>query len=152
MRSRRKSIALGSGLEFAPHVDIDNFKKINDTYGHPIGDEILKGLVEELMTHARDSDVVARYGGEEFAIIYPDTPGRSVREAANRLRELVERRVFELPQVGRTLRITVSVGIAVYPRDGMSPAELIARATPHRREEERKNQVAVAGEGGAEAM
>ena len=55
-------------------LDIDNFKKINDTFGHPVGDEILKGLVEELMTNARDSDVVARYGGEEFAIIFPDTP------------------------------------------------------------------------------
>src|SRR5207253_2179631 len=49
-------------------LDLDNFKKVNDTFGHPVGDEILKGLVEELMLNARDTDVVARYGGEEFAI------------------------------------------------------------------------------------
>jgi diguanylate cyclase (GGDEF)-like protein len=145
-----------SGLELAlAMLDIDNFKKINDTFGHPIGDEILKGLVEELMRHARDTDVVARYGGEEFAIIFPDTPGRSARDAANRLRELVERRVFSLPQLGRTLHITVSVGIAVYPRDGMTPADLIARADAalYFAKKNGKNQVAVAGEVvGAEAM
>jgi diguanylate cyclase (GGDEF)-like protein len=147
---------LRSGLEFAlAMLDIDNFKKINDTFGHPIGDEILKGLVEELMAHARDSDVVARYGGEEFAIIFPDTPGRSARDAANRLRELVERRVFSLPQEVRTLHITVSVGLAVYPRDGMTPADLIARADAalYFAKKNGKNQVAVAGEVvGAEAM
>jgi diguanylate cyclase (GGDEF)-like protein len=145
-----------SGLELAlAMVDIDNFKKINDSFGHPVGDEILKGLVEELMEHARDTDVVARYGGEEFAIIFPDTPGRSARDAANRLRELVEARVFAVPQVGRTLHITISVGIAVYPRDGMTPAELIARADAalYFAKKNGKNQVAVAGEVvGAEAM
>lgn len=145
-----------SGLELAlAMLDIDNFKKINDTFGHPVGDEILKGLVEELMRHARDTDVVARYGGEEFAIIFPDTPGRSARDAANRLRELVERRVFSLQPLGRTLHITVSVGIAVYPRDGMTPADLIARADAalYFAKKNGKNQVAVAGEVvGAEAM
>lgn len=145
-----------SGLELAlAMLDIDNFKKINDSFGHPIGDEILKGLVEELMLHARDTDVVARYGGEEFAIIFPDTPGRSARDAANRLRELVERRVFALPQLSKTLHITVSVGIAIYPRDGMTPADLIARADAalYFAKKNGKNQVAVAGEVlGAEAM
>ena len=145
-----------SGLELAlAMLDIDNFKKINDTYGHPIGDEILKGLVEELMEHARETDVVARYGGEEFAIIFPDTPGRSARDAANRLRELVESRVFSPAQLGRTLHITLSVGIAIYPRDGMTPAELIARADAalYFAKKNGKNQVAVASEVlGAEAM
>ncbi|HEX8619900.1 MAG TPA: diguanylate cyclase, partial [Thermoanaerobaculia bacterium] len=107
-------------------IDLDNFKKINDTYGHPVGDEILKGLVEELMTNARDSDVVARYGGEEFAIIFPETPADKAADAANRLREIVARRVFRLTQVDKTLHITVSVGVAVYPRDGMTSAELVA--------------------------
>ena len=145
-----------SGLELAlAMLDIDNFKKVNDTFGHPIGDEILKGLVEELMAHARETDVVARYGGEEFAIILPDTPARSARDAANRLRELIERRVFSLPQVSRTLHITVSIGIAVYPRDGTTPADLISRADAalYFAKKNGKNQVAVAGEVvGAEAM
>jgi len=145
-----------SGLELAlAMLDIDNFKKVNDTFGHPIGDEILKGLVEELMARARETDVVARYGGEEFAIIFPDTPAHAARDAANRLRELVERRVFSLPQVNRPLHITVSIGLAVYPRDGTTPADLISRADAalYFAKKNGKNQVAVAGEVvGAEAM
>jgi diguanylate cyclase (GGDEF)-like protein len=127
-------------------LDIDNFKKINDTFGHPVGDEILKGLVEELMQNARDSDVVARYGGEEFAMIFPDTPAQFARDAANRLRELIARRAFPLPQLDRTLQITVSIGVAVYPRDGMSSAELISRADAalYFAKKNGKNQVAMA--------
>lgn len=129
-------------------LDLDNFKKINDTYGHPVGDEILKGLVEELMTNARDSDVVARYGGEEFAIIFPDTPAHSAREAANRLREIVERREFRLPQLAAPMRVTVSIGVAVYPQDGVTPADLISRADSalYWVKKHGKNQVAVASE------
>ena len=109
-------------------LDIDNFKRFNDTFGHPVGDEILKGLVEELMSNARDIDIVARYGGEEFAIIFPETPAPKAKGAAGRLRELVERREFLLPQIGRSLRITVSIGVSAFPRDGVTNAELIARA------------------------
>jgi diguanylate cyclase (GGDEF)-like protein len=129
-------------------LDIDNFKKINDTFGHPVGDDILKGLVEELMINARDTDVVARYGGEEFAIIFPDTPGHSAREAANRMRELVERRVFPLTQLERTLHVTVSIGVAVYPRDGATSADLISRADAalYFAKKNGKNQVACASE------
>ena len=109
-------------------LDIDNFKRVNDTFGHPVGDEILKGLVDELMTNARDSDVVSRYGGEEFAIIFPDTPSSSAKDAADRLRSLIERREFRPPQLERVLRITVSIGVAVYPRDGMTSADLVSHA------------------------
>src|SRR6185369_11573081 len=138
-----------SGHEFAlAMLDIDNFKRINDTFGHPIGDEILKGLVEELMTNARDSDIVSRYGGEEFAIIFPDTPTSSARDAANRLREVVERRDFPQSSINRTLRITISVGVSVYPRDGITSADLIARADAalYHAKKNGKNQVAMAGE------
>jgi diguanylate cyclase (GGDEF)-like protein len=129
-------------------LDLDNFKKVNDTFGHPIGDEILKGLVEELMTNARDSDVVARYGGEEFAIIFPDTPAHSARDAANRLRELVERREFALPQLNRTMFVTVSIGVAVYPHDGLTSADLISRADNalYWAKKHGKNQVAIASD------
>jgi diguanylate cyclase (GGDEF)-like protein len=129
-------------------LDLDNFKKINDTFGHPVGDEILKGLVDELMTNARDSDVVARYGGEEFAIIFPDTPARSARDAANRLREIVERREFALPQLDRTLFVTVSIGVAIYPSDGLTSADLISRADNalYWAKHHGKNQVAVASD------
>jgi diguanylate cyclase (GGDEF)-like protein len=138
-----------TGHEFAlAMLDIDNFKRINDTFGHPIGDDILKGLVDELITNARDSDVVSRYGGEEFAIIFPDTPSHSARDAANRLREVVERREFAIASIARTLRVTISVGVAVYPRDGINSADLVARADAalYYAKKNGKNQVAMAAE------
>ncbi|HEV2720166.1 MAG TPA: sensor domain-containing diguanylate cyclase [Thermoanaerobaculia bacterium] len=138
-----------SGHDFALAIlDIDNFKRVNDTFGHPVGDEILKGLVDELMTNARESDVVARYGGEEFAIIFPDTPLASAKDAANRMRELVERREFPMVAIGRTLRVTISVGVAVYPHDGATSTDLISRADAalYFAKKNGKNQVAMAAE------
>jgi diguanylate cyclase (GGDEF)-like protein len=118
-----------SGNDFTlAMLDIDDFKRVNDTFGHPVGDEILKGLVEVLMTNARESDVVARYGGEEFAIIFPETPSASAKDAGNRMRELIERREFRIASLGRVLRVTISVGVAVYPHDGTTSTDLISRA------------------------
>jgi diguanylate cyclase (GGDEF)-like protein len=138
-----------AGREFAlAMLDIDNFKRFNDSFGHPVGDEILKGLVDELMTNVRDIDVVARYGGEEFALIFPETPAASARDAANRLRELVERREFTFRQLGRTLRITVSIGVAVFPADGETSTDLIDRADAalYHAKKSGKNRVALAEE------
>jgi diguanylate cyclase (GGDEF)-like protein len=129
-------------------LDIDDFKRINDTFGHPVGDEILKGIVDELMKNARESDVVARYGGEEFAIIFPDTAAASARDAANRMRDLVARREFAMPQIGRALRVTVSVGVAVWPHDGVTATDLIARADAalYFAKKNGKNRVALAAD------
>lgn len=129
-------------------LDIDNFKLINDTFGHPIGDEVLKGMVEELMKNARDTDVVARYGGEEFGLILPETSAASARDAANRMRELIERREFSVPQLRRILRVTVSIGVAVYPLDGTTATDLISRADAalYFAKKSGKNQVALASE------
>jgi diguanylate cyclase (GGDEF)-like protein len=129
-------------------LDIDNFKRFNDTFGHPVGDEILKGLVDELLMNVRDMDVVARYGGEEFAIVFPETPGSSARDAANRLRELVARREFTMPQLGRTLRITVSFGVAIFPQDGGTNADLINHADValYQAKKNGKNQVVLASD------
>lgn len=138
-----------TGHEFAlAMLDIDNFKWVNDTFGHPVGDEILKGLVEELQINARDSDILSRYGGEEFAIIFPDTPSVSARDAANRLRDVIERREFAVAAIDRRLRVTVSIGVAVYPRDGVTNADLIARADSalYWAKKNGKNQVAVAAD------
>jgi diguanylate cyclase (GGDEF)-like protein len=143
-----------NGHEFAlAMLDIDNFKRINDTFGHPVGDEILKGLVDEMMTNARDSDIVARYGGEEFAIIFSDTPAASAHDAANRMRELVAKREFAIASIGRTLRVTVSIGLAVYPHDGATTTDLVARADAalYFAKKNGKNQVAMAGELPAES-
>jgi diguanylate cyclase (GGDEF)-like protein len=104
--------------------------------------------VDELMANARDTDIVSRYGGEEFAIIFPDTPLVSARDAANRMLELVARREFPMPQIGRTLRVTVSIGVAAYPHDGTNSADLVARAAAALSfaKKNGKNQVAMAGE------
>jgi len=143
-----------AGREFAlAMLDIDNFKRINDTFGHPVGDEILKGLVDEMMTNARDTDVVARYGGEEFAIIFSDTPALSARDAGNRMRELVAKRELIVPSIGRALRVTMSIGVAVYPHDGATTTDLVARADAalYYAKKNGKNQVAMAGELPAES-
>jgi diguanylate cyclase (GGDEF)-like protein len=91
-------------------VDIDHFKRINDTHGHAAGDAVLQGLVNVCNRNLRASDYVGRVGGEEFAIMLPQTSGKDALEAAERLRDAVEREVFETP-AGK-VRITVSLGIA----------------------------------------
>lgn len=130
-------------------LDIDNFKTFNDTYGHPVGDEILKGLVDELIRNVRDLDVVARYGGEEFAIILPETSGARARDVAGRLRGLVAAREFTIPSLPPILRITISLGVAVLPDDALTGPDLIARADAalYRAKKQGKNQVVMAGEG-----
>jgi diguanylate cyclase (GGDEF)-like protein len=109
-------------------LDIDNFKRINDTYGHPTGDEMLRGLVRILKDNKRETDLVARYGGEEFAVILPDADAASAFEAANRFRQIVADTLFDMPAIGKTLRMTVSIGVALCPVDGDTEAQLIARS------------------------
>ncbi|MBK8191150.1 MAG: GGDEF domain-containing protein [Vampirovibrionales bacterium] len=90
--------------------DIDNFKRLNDFYGHPVGDRILKELGALLLENVRESDVAARYGGEEFALILPETRQGEAYELLERLRATVERHVFCLPD--NPLTLTLSVGFA----------------------------------------
>lgn len=89
-------------------IDIDHFKEINDTYGHQVGDSVLKELVEILKENSRETDILSRYGGEEFAIIYPCTPKFGVLSQAERLREVVEAHTFK--DLNRPL--TISIGAA----------------------------------------
>lgn len=127
-------------------IDIDNFKNINDTHGHPIGDEILKGLVDILMGNVREIDLVARYGGEEFAIVFPETPITRAHEIANRLRQIVEAHAFQFPGIDRDLLITISIGIASFPQDGSTNSDVIARADAalYRAKKSGKNRVVLA--------
>lgn len=106
--------------------DIDHFKSVNDTYGHPAGDVVLRAVARTLAKEARATDVVARYGGEEFAVVMPetDTPGALV--IAERIRERVRALVVETEQ--GTLRVTMSLGIATFPEDGAKKAALVERA------------------------
>ncbi len=108
-------------------LDIDDFKQINDTYGHLCGDELLKELAKVLKGKLRATDSVARYGGEEFAIILPETNGDEAFIAGERLRKAVEEHIFIGDESG--LRITVSIGISSYPAPGLKErSDLIRRA------------------------
>ncbi|MCS6885821.1 MAG: GGDEF domain-containing protein [Acidobacteriota bacterium] len=107
-------------------MDIDFFKKINDTFGHDVGDNVLRKVADILMKHLRAHDVAARYGGEEFIILLPETPLSGALTVAERIRLAVEAFNFEI--VGCSRKVTVSSGIADYPACAKEPDELIKRA------------------------
>ena len=108
-------------------LDIDHFKKINDTYGHLCGDEILRGLAELIKDCLRSIDTVARYGGEEFAILLPETGGAEAVKTAERIRCMVEEHTFSGNDEG--LKTTVSLGVATYPSPGVHQrSDVLAKA------------------------
>ncbi len=104
-------------------TDIDHFKSVNDTYGHPTGDSVLRGVAKILRDKARDTDIVARYGGEEFAIIMPETDAKGAHVIAERIREAVKAEVFQT-EMG-PLKVTMSLGIATGPEHGYEKQQLI---------------------------
>jgi diguanylate cyclase (GGDEF)-like protein len=95
-------------------VDLDDFKRVNDQFGHSVGDLLLQSVSGILRETVRDTDVVARYGGEEFAILLPETDRKGVESVAEKLRESVESMRFTVPDSDINLRVTVSVGISVF--------------------------------------
>jgi len=95
-------------------MDIDHFKKINDTYGHQNGDKILEDLGKILLSSCSFSDIVSRNGGDEFSVLMTDCPRDKVLEVAERIRSTVQDHKFHLID-GQAINITVSIGIAIYP-------------------------------------
>jgi len=108
-------------------MDLDNFKIFNDTYGHPVGDDVLREVARHLSAALRLSDIVGRYGGDEFAAILPDTDGQGSVELAHRLRASVYDNPFESPD-GLPIPLHVSCGVATYPADARSLQELVSIA------------------------
>ncbi|MGH2786132.1 MAG: diguanylate cyclase [Actinomycetota bacterium] len=106
-------------------IDIDRFKALNDRYGHPVGDAVLRDVANAINGAVRSFDVVARYGGEEFAVVLPETDEEGALQVAERVREAVQSAVSP-PKAGPRRRVTVSIGSATAPADGINPAELIA--------------------------
>jgi len=111
------------GLEIALlMMDIDHFKRINDTHGHPVGDQVLQGIAAVMGSGLRNIDLACRFGGEEFALLLPATPGSDAVHVAERLRAAVADR--PLGPDGE-IHVTLSAGVASYPADGETAADLV---------------------------
>jgi diguanylate cyclase (GGDEF)-like protein len=105
-------------------LDLDHFKKLNDTYGHPAGDAALRNAARILEQHSRTEDVPARYGGEEFALILQGADEAGALRLAERIRKALEK--DELVFEGARIKVTASIGVAQWPRDGRETEALIA--------------------------
>lgn len=108
-------------------LDIDFFKKVNDSYGHETGDQVLRGFAKAIQSHLRQDDSLGRYGGEEFLVLLPATELDNVLLTAKRLREAVAEQTHTHDNL--LFKITTSIGIALYTlEDNFSPEELISQA------------------------
>ncbi len=106
--------------------DVDFFKKVNDNYGHPVGDEVLRRVARVLEQVARKIDITARYGGEEFAVVLESSNAEQARQVGERIRLEVGKLVVDTEK--GPLKVTMSVGVAAFPDDGKDRATLIERA------------------------
>jgi histidine kinase len=106
-------------------IDIDHFKQFNDTWGHQVGDEVLRHVADTIRQCCRDADIVARYGGEEIAVLLPDTTDSSAAVLAERVRAAIESR--PLNRQGQPLLVTASIGIAAYQK-GQSDDDFVRAA------------------------
>jgi len=104
-------------------TDIDHFKNFNDTYGHPVGDLVLREIAGCIRSAVRTSDFPARYGGEEFAVVLPETAEQGAMAIAERIRQTVEARVIESGK--NMLRVTISIGCVTFPTYGKTQQEII---------------------------
>ena len=109
-------------------LDIDHFKRVNDTWGHEAGDHVLQEIAGRLVEHVRPTDIVCRPGGEEFIVLLPDTPGDLACAAAERLRQAIAAEPFEVAEAPTTLDITVSAGVSTLEGPEDTPASLMRRA------------------------
>ncbi len=106
-------------------IDIDHFKRLNDTFGHHVGDQILRDVTSILVKDMREVDTVARYGGEEFVIILPETTETGALYVAQRLRRAVEQAKFFAGSPHNVQHLTISIGVAVYDTDAQFKRDLI---------------------------
>ncbi len=109
-------------------TDIDRFKLVNDTYGHDVGDEVLREFAARIRSTVRGADLACRYGGEEFVVVMPDTPIELAASVAERLRAIVEDKPFYVRSIDRELSITASLGIATSSGAFGAPDEILKHA------------------------
>jgi len=108
-------------------ADIDDFKKYNDTYGHPEGNKVLKSLANILRSNIREVDIVARYGGEEFIIILPEANREEAKKIAERIRSKVEKCNFADEKNHLERKITISLGITSCFQGNITPQGLVQK-------------------------
>jgi diguanylate cyclase (GGDEF)-like protein len=108
-------------------LDMDYFKKVNDSYGHLVGSRLLTEVGQLLKRNVRKADIAARYGGDEFVIVLPNTPKEGAFILAEKLRDLIRENDFLVSQ-GHRIRVTASFGLASYPDDGDSKLKVIQLA------------------------
>lgn len=118
---RRRKSTLGVLM-----CDLDFFKKVNDEYGHDVGDRVLKGLAVILLASVRASDIIIRYGGEEFLILLTDCEIEKAIEVAEKIRAAVEEQPFRMESL--TIRKTLSIGVSIFPIDGEGFWECVKHA------------------------
>ncbi|MBA2567867.1 MAG: diguanylate cyclase [Actinobacteria bacterium] len=109
-------------------ADLDLLRDINNSYGHLAGDAVLKGIAETFRLELRHYDVPARFGGEEFSILLPETDTEEALEIAERIRAAVAARAIDVETSSQPIRVTISLGVATFPRDGGDANELIHQA------------------------
>jgi diguanylate cyclase (GGDEF)-like protein len=110
-------------------ADIDHFKHINDTYGHPVGDEVLRAVAGKFHENLREVDIIYRYGGEEFLILLPETSSDGAIYVAERLRTALFSNVLRKGNRSSfEIRVTASFGVASFSINDLSHTDLIARA------------------------
>jgi len=120
-------------------IDINDFKQINDTYGHPVGDFVLKKIAEVLRMVLRETDVITRYGGDEFVIILPETDEEAAHLAMQRVKEKIHGIQFHVDDSDVTLSFALSIGIATYDDSFTSEVHMFWNAD-NKLYEEKKNK------------
>ena len=125
-------------------LDIDHFKGINDTYGHAIGDALLREVGQLLKSHVRNEDIACRYGGEEFILIMPDASLEVAQQRAEYLRQAVKG--LHVQEAGQSVGITLSMGVAIYPQHGRAKESILHAADTalYRAKQEGRDRVVVA--------
>ncbi len=147
----RRSVDSGKATSLLM-IDVDHFKRVNDTHGHAAGDIVLKEIAGIIARDVRGFDLTSRYGGEEFAVVMPDTSVDIATVVADRLRDRVAATEITVHGITEKIRTSISIGIAQSVNTGESPESLLKRADEALYEAKRqgRNRVVVAGESTSE--
>ena len=149
--TREQARAERHGLTFnLVMIDVDGFKLLNDTYGHPCGDIALRHIASILQANARASDVVGRYGGDEFVLILSETRPEEAHQVVEKMRMAITEKPFVTPS-GEKIPLQASFGIASYPYDGQSVNELVVAADSNLYVSKRRGGNAITGSGNLES-